>query len=85
MAGAGWGTATVNPDGSGSLAVPLGEVAVPQGSLPSRSGTLTVSLNGTSIQSTCEVDGSLARFTFGSAQRLRAGDTLTVGAKGWWA
>lgn len=80
MAGTGWGSATVNPDGSGSVAVRLGEVAVPQVSLPNRSGTLTVSLNGTSIQSTYEGEGSLARFTFGSAQTLRAGDTFSVGA-----
>ncbi|MDQ3539376.1 MAG: non-lysosomal glucosylceramidase, partial [Chloroflexota bacterium] len=79
VAGTGWGTATVNPDGTGSLAVRFGEVALREISFPSRSGSLTVSLNGVSIQSTCEVDGPLARFTFGSVQTLRVGDVLTVG------
>lgn len=79
LAGTGWGTATVNPDGTGSLAVHFGEVALRQVSFPNRSGNPAVLLNDTVVESSREVNGSLAHFTFGSAQTVRAGDTLTVG------
>ncbi len=79
VAGTGWGTATVSPDGTASLVIRFGEVVLSQLNLPQRSRALTVSLNGASIDASAEVDGPLARFAFGLALTLGAGDELRVG------
>ena len=78
VAGTGWGTSTVNPDGTASLAVLFGEVDLRQLSLPQRAEAPTVSLNGASIEASAEADGPLVRLMFGSTQTLVAGDELTV-------
>jgi len=76
VAGTGWGSVTINPDGTGSLRVQFGEVTLRTLRLPVSFAGQGVAINASPVDGTADPGGS---FTFASPMRLVAGDVLTIG------
>jgi uncharacterized protein (DUF608 family) len=76
VAGTAWGTATINPDGTGSLSVLYGTFTMAELNLPDTFAGAPVALNGGGLETTTAADGTM---TFSQPLTLSEGDTLTFG------
>ena len=75
LAGTAWGTATIEPNGTGSLTVLRGSVDIGELRLPAAFANATVAVNGSNVATSTIADGTIL---FESPQTLTAGDNLIV-------